>query len=449
MDRIEQLATQLATITADITSFDADTQGVQLTDEQNTRWDALQADQKRVSGELARAKVARAAVANLETANGNDNGIGRGDARSAPTVRTSKNTATDSDEVRRQADAELACRAWMMVKASFAPDARMQQAANRFGVDLNSKFFELPLIRNINAFRREQRDMHTQTGTSGGYFVDESWATSVEIALALLTSVRNVATVIRTPKGEPFHIPTLDDTAQTGEIVGEGGTHNTQDVTPGDRILSAYPYGSKIVKVSNQLIQDSTIPLAGLLDRLLARRIGQKMNTDMTTGDGSAKPTGFMTSATSAFTSGLATVITSDEVLRLADEVDDEYRDAPGACYMMHPTVRGYLSRLKDGAGRYVFPTLSEGRIRTINGYPVVSNTAMAPLVSGLPVTAVKHIAFGDFSRYYVREVGSLMLQTNDSLYWATQQTGFLATMRADGMLIDAGTHPIKYITQA
>jgi HK97 family phage major capsid protein len=64
------------------------------------------------------------------------------------------------------------------------------------------------------------------------------------------------------------------------------------------------------------------------------------------------------------------------------------------------------------------------------------------------PATSVKSILFGDFSKYLIRDVADIRLVRMDERYADYDQVGFTAFMRSDGDLLDAGTHPVKYLTQ-
>jgi HK97 family phage major capsid protein len=63
-------------------------------------------------------------------------------------------------------------------------------------------------------------------------------------------------------------------------------------------------------------------------------------------------------------------------------------------------------------------------------------------------VAANKTVLFGDFSKYIVRRVRSIRLRRLVERYADTDQEGFVAFVRADGGLLDAGTHPVKYLIQ-
>ena len=55
-----------------------------------------------------------------------------------------------------------------------------------------------------------------------------------------------------------------------------------------------------------------------------------------------------------------------------------------------------------------------------------------------------KSVLFGDFSKYYIRDVMDITLVRLDEVYAEYGQVAFLAFSRHDGVLLDAGTNPIK-----
>jgi HK97 family phage major capsid protein len=63
---------------------------------------------------------------------------------------------------------------------------------------------------------------------------------------------------------------------------------------------------------------------------------------------------------------------------------------------------------------------------------------AMAP--------SAKAVAFGDFSKYFIRRITGARVLRLVEKYADYNQIGFVAFQRWDGALIDAGTHPIKYL---
>ena len=56
----------------------------------------------------------------------------------------------------------------------------------------------------------------------------------------------------------------------------------------------------------------------------------------------------------------------------------------------------------------------------------------MEPLVSNLPVTAKKHVLFGDFSKFIIRLVGNDRFFRLDERYRDTDQTAFICFREMD-----------------
>lgn len=69
-------------------------------------------------------------------------------------------------------------------------------------------------------------------------------------------------------------------------------------------------------------------------------------------------------------------------------------------------------------------------------------NFATGPAIA----PSAKAVAFGDFSRYYIRRITGAKVLRLVERYADYNQTGFVAFQRWDGALIDVGTHPVKYL---
>lgn len=287
-----------------------------------------------------------------------------------------------------------------------------------------------------------QRALQTLGGSAGGYLVSDEFVRSLEIAQLTFGGMRSVADIIRTMTGGEMPWPTADDTANLGEIVGEDETSNEADPTFGQQIWRSYLYSSKIVRVSTALLEDSAIDLASELGRMLGERLGRIHNNHYTTGTGANQPRGFTLDAPVGKTTASATAITAEEVIDAIASVDPAYRI--NGRFMAHDAVFFYLRKLKDGQGRFLWESdIKAGMPDRIWGYPTAINMSMASVVTNSAITG----AFGDFSKYKVREVRSVRLRRLDELYAAKDQVGFVAFVRSDGKLLTAG-NPVKVLQQ-
>jgi HK97 family phage major capsid protein len=137
--------------------------------------------------------------------------------------------------------------------------------------------------------------------------------------------------------------------------------------------------------------------------------------------------------------------VTADEILDLVHSVDPSYRQGPAVAFQFADATLKFLRKLKDGEGRYLWQAgMGSGSPDTLWGYRYVINQSMPALSTGN-----KAIVFGDHSKYIIRDVLDVQILRLDELFAQNHQVAFLAFSRHDGNLVDAGTRPIKFITQA
>lgn len=286
----------------------------------------------------------------------------------------------------------------------------------------------------------ERRDQ-SLTAAAGGYTVPDEMMRALEEAQLAWGAMRSVATVITTPTGAALPIPTVDDTSQKGVILAENTGAAEQDVTFAQLVLDAYKYSSKMIQVSVELMQDSSVNLAAFLGNALGTRIGRITNDHFTTGTGSSQPNGVVTAAASAsVTVASAGVIIFSEPLRLLHSVDPAYR--AGASFMCHDSTLLKLRSMVDGQSRPVWePSLQAGQPGSLYGYPVVVNQSMASYAATARV-----LIFGDLSKYIIRDVKQIEIMRLDERYAEAHQVAFLGFSRHDGDLLNAGTNPVKYM---
>lgn len=321
-------------------------------------------------------------------------------------------------------------------------------------LDVEERAFKHYLKNGMNAMPDElkavavprfQAAQGTGNDAAGGYTVPEGFygqIISAELAFGGMLDP-GVCDVFTTATGNPLPIPTDNDTANEGAILGENTAAGEQDVTFGAVTLNAHTYSSKIIRVANQLLQDTAFDLNVFLAGKLGMRVARIMHRHFTTGDGASKPTGVVTASTAAFTSASATVISPDETIDLAHSVDPAYRN--GARYMLNDTTLRDLKKKKDGQGRYLWTSgLAFKEPDALNGFPYTINQHMADVATG-----AKAMLFGQFKKYMIRNVAGIMVMRLVERYADYNQTGFVMFQRADGNLVDAGTHPVKHIMQA
>lgn len=294
------------------------------------------------------------------------------------------------------------------------------------------------------------RAMQTDTGAAGGYTVPQGFWAKVTETMKYFGGVRQVAEVINTTTGSPLPWPTNDDTSNVGEILEEGSAMGEQDVAFGQKTLGVFTASSKVIRVSNLLLNDSGIDMESFLGRRIGERIGRIQNTRLTTGTGAQQPQGLITGATVGKTTASATAITYLEFIDLEHSVDAAYRQSGRCKYMWHDLVFAYIRKLKDdsggaGVGRPLWqPSVTAGVPDTWNGYGYVINNDMDSTVASGKTTA----AFGDFQAGYVlRTVDGGSMSRLTERYAEYLQTGFFGYERFDGLVQDPSAY--KLLRQA
>jgi len=310
----------------------------------------------------------------------------------------------------------------------------------------------------LNGDRQEFRDMGVTPGTAGGYFVPQGFVYEVEDALKYFGPMMQSSEIMDTATGQPLPYPTDNDTTVMGELVGEGQQVTTADILLGQVTFGAYKYSTKMVKVSIELLQDSAFDLESFTKKKFAQRIGRVLNRDFTTGTGTAQPKGIVVAATVGVGGASGTAVVGDDnattpdpttqvgyidLTNLEHSVDPLYR--PGASYMFNDSVLRYIKTLKDKFGRPLWvPGLVTGTPDTILGYRYWINNDMDSLATGK-----KTVLFGQVSKYLVRQVKELAILRLQERFADYGQIAFIGFCRYDGNLLDAGTHPVKYLQQA
>lgn len=283
--------------------------------------------------------------------------------------------------------------------------------------------------------------MSTDTPAQGGYTVQTDIAKTIIEALKAFGGMRMVSEVFTTAQGNPIEFPTSDGTGEMGEIVGQNAAATGQDPSFGAVPLSVFKYGSKIVAVPLELLQDSEVDIETFVRNRLATRLGRITNNHFTVGDGTNKPKGLFPSlgvGVTAATGGASTV-TYDNLVDLQESIDDAYA-GPNCKWMFHQTTRKVIRKLKDTAGRPIWaPNYDDGITK---GVPDQLLGADIQINNDAPVLGASNtpIAFGDFSYYKIRDVmGLTLFRFADSAYASKGQVGFLAWMRSGGVWTDIG----------
>lgn len=292
--------------------------------------------------------------------------------------------------------------------------------------------------------------MSTTTTTEGGYTVPSEIATMVIDKLKAYGGMRQVSTILSTSTGVAMNWPTSDGTSDVGAIVGQNTAVNAADITFGTVGLNPFYYTSNKIALPLELIQDSAIDVVQYVIDRLATRIARIQNTHFTTGGGTTVPDGVIprSGTGKTGTTGQTLTVIYDDLVDLKHSVNSAYR--ANAKFMMNDLTVAVVSKLKDTTGRPIWTpgdaeSIVNGTPDTLLGYPVVINDDMAVMAA-----SAKSIAFGDFSKYTIRDVAgtTVIRRFDDSAFALSNQVGFCGWTRSGGNLLDTAAVKV-YVNSA
>lgn len=288
----------------------------------------------------------------------------------------------------------------------------------------------------------EKRALSSGTATAGGYTVPQGFYATLSEAMKTFGGMRNVARILPTATGSKLLIPTANNTAQKGRILGESAQIASSDPTFGQVDLDAYKYTSDLILVPIELIQDSAFDIEAYVREQIALRIARITNEHFTVGTGTAQPKGIVTASSvgKVGTAGQTTSVTVDDLIDLEHSIDPMYRKL-GAKFMFHDTSLKGMKKLKDADGRFLWSAgLTVGAPDTILGYGYEINQDMPTMAAN-----AKSILFGDLASYWIRDVMDIAMVRFGEKYMDFGQIGFTAFSRHDGDFINAGGNQIAH----
>lgn len=397
-----------------------------MTAEVRAKFDQMDADQKEMKADIDRLERSEALVAELKST-------------AMPPQAPIGEHASVTPEVRAAGEKKAFRRFLYGGDAALRPEDR--------------EFLRAGVLdgQELSKLHPEIRDMGVGTTTLGGWWVPQGFVYDVDIALLAYGNVLGESTILETATGNPLPYPTETDVTNKGQLVGEGDLVSQADITIGRKVFGAYKFSTKMVKVSMELLQDSAFDVERYLRDAFAIRLGRGLNDYFTTGTGVSQPEGIITGATdsgqtmigndNATTPDPTTEVGYLDLVELEHSVDPLYR--PGAKWMFHDTTLRFLKELKDKYGRPLWlPGVAVNAPDMILGYPYSINQSMDELGSG-----AKAVLFGQLKKFFVRRVKELFIVRLVERFADYGQTAFLGFARYDSALIDAGTHPVKYLT--
>lgn len=437
---VKQLQEERAPIGNDIKRM-ADTLGpdkADFTGEEKVKWDKLNADFARMSRQIELVRQAEEVGTALES-RGGDRRTTPGLEDTEPRKKKSKGDPSGSTEQARA----LAFQSWARRQQGYGLTESQKRACKLIRFNPNRRSFDLVLGRRPESTETNKRAQSAQLPSGGASLIaGGKFMGSIEKALKDYNGVREVADVIRTDDGSKMPWPTNNDTSNEGEMLGENAEVGKQDTKIGVANFDAYKFSSKMMLLPSELLDDSEFELVSFVADLLGERIGRAQSRKFTTGRGSSEPQGVVTGSVLGKQAASASALAADEIIDLIHSVDPAYRRDPSFRLMFHDNILAIIRKLKDSQNRYLFEEGQGGAPDKIKGVRYVINQNMdSALASG-----AKSILAGAMRNFKIRDVKGLRFKRLDERYAEFDQVAFIAFMRSDSRLLNAGTNPIKHL---
>jgi HK97 family phage major capsid protein len=286
------------------------------------------------------------------------------------------------------------------------------------------------VVRNAHSTPEIRNALQEGTDSEGGYLVPDEFERTLVQALDEENVIRAHAHVFTTSTGS-HKIPVVK-TKGTASWIDEGGAYGESDDVFGQEQIDAHKIGT-IIKVSEELLNDSVFNLEAYFSEEFVRRFGNTEEEAFLVGDGSKKPTGLLNATGGAdigITAASATAITADEVIDLFYSLNSPYRNK--AIWVMNDSTVRAIRKLKDSNGQYLWqPALHEGDFDTLLGKRIYTSAFMPTIAAGN-----KSILFGDLSYYWIGDRQGITFKRLNERYADLGQVGFLAYKRLDAKLI-------------
>jgi len=324
----------------------------------------------------------------------------------------------------------------------------------RDDIDKRTKgFFEIPLAqaaKEAEIIRRgggadEVRALAWDTGSIASGVPTTTARELYQLMTAPISMFALPTYKFFTGSGEQMKFPRVNAHGIATQVIGQGTALAGTDATFLSMTLDAFKYG-QLYAVSNEVLTDTLFDVAGFLGANIARAIGQVIDTDLVVGSGSGHPNGAMTAVATGANGTIATggtLIgpTYETLVDMVYGVNANYRNSGNAAFLMRDLTAAAVRKLRDGAGGTVGavlwePSLTQGiqgqEPGLLLGYPVFTDPNVASMASNAKIAM-----FGDWSAYYLRQIGSLVIERDESVYFATDQVAFRGKWRVDGDIID------------
>lgn len=261
----------------------------------------------------------------------------------------------------------------------------------------------------------------------GGYLVPDEFERRVVKAMAEKNAMRRLGTVMQTERTMRYPVGKGIGYA---DWVPEEGAFPIVAAEFDEVKIEAHKVATSI-RVSDELLEDSTFDLEGFIIDQFAQRIGDAEEEAFLHGDGVAKPLGLIYQLDREVITEKAGMISTDDLLELMHAIPPRYRK--DAVFLMHDSTLRELFKLRTGEGQYIWYEDLKKRIPlSIFSHRVITSQSMPSIDSGKPP-----ILFGDFKHFVIGDRKHRRIKRLTEVHAQQGQVAYIMSQRVDVKLLD------------
>jgi HK97 family phage major capsid protein len=288
----------------------------------------------------------------------------------------------------------------------------------------------------------ESKALSIGTDADGGYLVPDELERAVNRAVRNVSPIRAIAG-IRQVSSSVYKKPFAITGAEAGWIAETAARPETDTPTLAELSFPTMELYA-MPAATSALLDDSAVDINEWIAEEVRDAFAEQEGTAFVTGNGTAKPKGFLdytkvangswswgnigfisTGVNGAFATASATVNPADKLIDLVYSVKAGYRG--NGTFVFNRATQAVIRKMKDAEGDYVWqPATKAGEPSLLMGYPVAESEDMPAIA-----TDSYSVAFGDFRRGYliVDRVGIRILRDPYSskpyvLFYTTKRVG-------------------------
>ena len=185
-----------------------------------------------------------------------------------------------------------------------------------------------------------------------------------------------------------------------------------------------------LTKVSKSLINNSQFDIVGFVIDHMAENIARWLEKECLVG--TANKIEGLSGVTLTKTTAAAAAVTADELIDLQGLVKDAFQ--ANACWIMAPSTRDAIRKLKDGEDRYLLnPDYREGFGYTLLGKPVFVSDNMPAIGAGK-----KEIFYGDMSGLALKFSEDISIEVLRERFATEHAIGVVGYLECDAKIENA-----------